>query len=158
RLLQALFAEVWSVAHLEEQAPIDCEVARKLAKTQQALVLFRQLVLLVGKENLVPLLERRIQTIDRSHHRMAESINGSREFNGHERGFLPVKEVNNRFVFVNAGLVLKMRKNSMDHLLSDNRWQKIVKHNPLIVPPHRILELFEATTSRHEVNHAVVKT
>src|SRR5882672_6716404 len=113
------------VPHLKKQAPINREVARELAKSQQALILLRRAVLPVGQEDLVPLLEGRIQAIDRSDHRMAKSIDGRRELDGHERNFFPMKEAEIWLVFVNAGLVLKVGKNGVDHVPPDDCRQEI---------------------------------
>src|SRR2546423_50419 len=75
---------------------------------------------------------------------MAETIGGGGELYRHEREILKVKEAKLRSLDSNAtALTFEVWKNLLDNLLSGDRGQEVVQHNPLIMPADDVLHLFE---------------
>src|SRR5207253_4845133 len=87
--------------------------------------------------------ERRVQTIFRSHHRMAEAICCRRKFYRDVRLFLPAKESEIRLIDEDVRVLLNMRKNAINRLLTGDSGQEVVNHTPLVMKTHLPLCLFK---------------
>src|SRR5712692_267383 len=92
---------------------------------------------------------------------MTKTISGGREFDGHERLFLPLKVQKIRLLLTNACAFLDTGQNLIHDLLPDDLWQKVIQHHPLIMPADCSLNLCKLrcdfVSLFNKLHHSVVK-
>jgi hypothetical protein len=79
--------------------------------------------------------QRRVQTINRSNHRVTEPVSGHRELDGNEWFSFPMEEPHVRLA--------RMRQHAIDNPLACDRWEEIVQYDPLIMPSDQPLHFGE---------------
>ena len=102
--------------------------------------------------------DRLAETVARAHHRMAEPVGRRRELERHVRVVLPVEELEIRLCGSRCCAVVMARcgRTCAEHVVVDDRRQKVVQHDPLIVEAHLALHHGERPV-RVSVGDFVVK-